>query len=233
MNIALILSGGIGSRMETDIPKQYIEVAGKPIVSYCIKTMSECDKIDAIQIVADEKWQSKFEKWLQTSDVKHKFRGFSTPGDSRQLSIYNGLNDVIKYAQEDDVVVIHDAARPLLSKRMIEDCFSALTVYDGVIPVLRMKDTVYMSEDGKRISSLLNRSKIFAGQAPECFLLGKYLKANERLMPEQIKMISGSTEPAIMARLNVVMIHGDENNFKITTKADLERFRHIVEERIE
>ncbi len=96
--------------------------------------------------------------------------------------------------------------------------------------MLPMKDTVYSSADGKRITALLDRSEIYAGQAPEVFRLGVYYAANVRLLPDRIKNINGSTEPAVMAGLDVAMIFGDENNFKITTKADLERFQSIVKE---
>ncbi len=94
-----------------------------------------------------------------------------------------------------------------------------------------MKDTVYSSQDGKTISSLLDRSRIFAGQAPELFQLGVYYKANIRLLPDQIKKINGSTEPAILAGCDMAMIPGEEENFKITTGEDLRRFRRLVEGR--
>ena len=90
-----------------------------------------------------------------------------------------------------------------------------------------MKDTVYCSENGKTITSLLDRGAVFAGQAPEVFLLGKYYVANRRLLPDAILWINGSTEPAVMAGMDIAMIPGDEGNFKITTPGDLERFREI------
>lgn len=111
---------------------------------------------------------------------------------------------------------------------MIDTCVEALLGHDGVLPVLPMKDTVYVSEDGKSISSLINRSQVFAGQAPEVFALGKYYEANRRLLPDRILAINGSTEPAIMAGMDIAMIPGDEENYKITTKADLERFSEKI-----
>ena len=129
---------------------------------------------------------------------------------------------------EDINVLIHDAARPLLSRELIAGCVRGVSEHDGVLPVLPMKDTVYFSEDGKIISGLLDRGEIFAGQAPECFNFKKYLAANEALLPDAIMAINGSTEPAVMAGMDVVMIPGDEKNFKITTKEDLERFKEIV-----
>ena len=75
----------------------------------------------------------------------------------------------------------------------------------------------------------MDRGKVYAGQAPEVFLLGKYYEANRALLPDKILEINGSTEPAVMAGMDIVMIPGDERNFKITTAADLERFREIVQ----
>ena len=170
---------------------------------------------------------------LEKYDIKRKFRGFSKPGETRQLSIYHGVEDIKRYTEDSDVVLIHDAARPLLSAQMITDCLSAVIGHDGVLPVLPMKDTVYQSVDGRKISALLNRSEIFAGQAPELFRIGLYYEANKRLYPEQIRAINGSTEPAVMAGMDIVMIPGDEGNLKITTKDDLERFCEIIKQKNE
>lgn len=231
MNIALILSGGTGSRMGFSIPKQYIEVGNKPIISYCIEQFSLHKRIDKIQIVADLAWQDAIAKWLEKDDWKKKFHGFSTPGENRQLSILHGLEDIKKDMEDSDYVIIHDAARPLLSGKLISECLDKAIGHDGVLPVLQMKDTIYFSKDGEQISSLLDRQKVFAGQAPEVFRLGVYYRANLRLLPDQILQINGSTEVAFLAGMDMVMIPGEERNFKITTKADLERFRSIIEKK--
>ena len=230
MNIALVLSGGTGIRLGTDIPKQYLEVGGKPVLSWCLEVLAAHEGIDAIHIVADPAWQGQIREWLEEVDGGRKFRGFSAPGANRQLSIFHGLEDMESYAEEADSVLIHDAARPLLSEDLISDCLEGIRGHDGVLPVLPMKDTVYASRDGKRISSLLKREEVFAGQAPELFRFGKYYEANKKLLPEAILRINGSTEPAILAGLDIAMIPGDEKNFKITTGADLERFRRNVRE---
>ncbi len=227
MNIALILSGGTGTRFGANIPKQYIEVCDRPIVCYCIEQFAKHKGIDAIQIVADRQWHDTILRCVQMYDGQNycdrKFRGFSRPGENRQLSIYYGLQDICSYAEESDIVMIHDAARPLVSEQIITDSLKAINGHDGVIPVLSMKDTVYRSENGKNISSLLDRSEIYAGQAPETFRIGTYFKANESLLPDRIWEIKGSTEPAVLAGLDIVMIRGDAQNFKITTIEDLDR----------
>lgn len=228
MNIALILSGGTGTRLGTDIPKQYLEVADRPIISYSLEQLAMHSDVDMLWIVADPSWHELILECVTKYDIHGKFKGFSEPGKNRQLSIFNGLEGIRQYTSDSDHVFIHDAARPLLSADMITECFAGMEGHDGVLPVLPMKDTVYLSMDGKTITSLLNRSEIFAGQAPEVFEFGKYYEANKRLLPERILVINGSTEPAIMAGMDIAMIPGDENNFKITTRADLERFREIV-----
>ncbi len=228
MNIALILSGGTGSRVGTDLPKQYIEVGGRPIVDYCLETILLHNQIDAVQMVADAQWHDLLLTLVQKRNCNQKFKGFSMPGENRQLSVFHGLQDIRKYADETDVVFIHDAARPQLDDDMITRCLDAMEGHDGVLPVIPMKDTIYGSSDGKKVDALLKRNEIFAGQAPEAFCFGKYYEANQQLMPERIFSINGSTEPAIMADMDIVMIAGDENNFKITTKLDLSRFEQII-----
>lgn len=221
MNYAIILSGGTGTRLGLDMPKQYFEVNNKPIVRYVIETMEQCELVDGFVIVVAEEWQEYVHKQIS---VFEKFVGFALPGENRQLSIYSGLCALRSIAKDEDVVLIQDAARPNTSLDLVERCFDLATDVDGAMPVLPMKDTVYLSEDGISVSSLLERKQVFAGQAPESFRFGKYMAANEALLPEKILKINGSTEPAILAGMNIQMIPGDEKNYKITTEVDLKKF---------
>lgn len=229
----MILSGGIGSRLGLSMPKQYYEVNGKPIIRYVIETFENSSVVDGILIVAAPKWQEYIKEQILK---KEKFLGFAPSGENRQLSIYNGLCKLRELCDEnlktqrgvsklnDTLVLIQDAARPNTSQKMISECFSLKEDEDGAMPVLPMKDTVYVSQDGLSVNGLLQRETLFAGQAPESFRLGKYLAANERLLPEKILTINGSTEPAILSGMHIKMISGDENNYKITTEMDLNRF---------
>lgn len=176
MNTALILSGGVGSRLGGDMPKQYIEVGGRILLSYCLERLSRHPLVDAVQIVAQEEWQGTIRSCLKRYDINKKFRGFSNPGENRQLSIYNGLRDILTYAAgTDDTVLVHDGARPCLPGALITECVNALERHDGVIPVLPMKDTVYVSSDGKHVSSLLNRGGDFCRTGAGAVCTGEIL----------------------------------------------------------
>jgi len=225
MNTAIILAGGTGTRLGADIPKQYIEVKGKPIISYCLRKFEENLNIDSIVIVAAKDWQTYIIEQIKKEDII-KFTGFAEAGSSRQHSIVNGIKAI---DATEGKIIIHDAARPNVSDQTISLCMSGLDEADGVMPVLPVKDTVYYSETGDQISSLLNRDKLFAGQAPESFNLEKYRRIHESLTETDLSLIRGSSEIAYNNGLKVKLIAGDEHNYKITTVADLEKFRAEIE----
>lgn len=235
MNIALVLSGGTGSRLGTNVPKQYLPCEGRMMITRCLETVFSHPAMDAVQIVAAEAWRDVIEQELETfifsqnSSFRKKMLGFSSPGETRQYSILSGLRDIACKAADEDVIMVHDAARPRLSAQLISDCLAALDGHDGVMPVLPMKDTVYLSRDGKTVSSLLERREVFAGQAPEFFRLGRYLRANESLSREKMLALNGATEPAILAEMDIALVPGDEANFKVTTAADMERYLTLLE----
>ena len=235
MTIALILSGGTGTRLGGDIPKQYIKVKGRMLIAFCLDMFAKHPNVDGIWIVAAKEWQNEISEECKHQGIDaNKIKGFSLPGDTRQLSILNGLRDIDKYVKsldedsKDPVIIIHDAARPNLTAEYVSKCLDAMEGYDGVMPTLPMKDTVYYSTSGTSVDKLLDRSCIYAGQAPELYRLHNYLEANEKLLPEEIRTINGSTEPAVLAGLKVAMIPGDENNYKVTTRKDLERFMQDI-----
>lgn len=219
MNYAIILSGGTGTRAGLKIPKQYHKLNGRPMIEYVLDTINACDFIDGFIIVAAEEWKPFIKERIAWDNKR--FLGFALPGKNRQLSIYNGMKLLMSNVTEDDIVLIHEAARPYTTVELIRECFNLKADEDGAMPVLPMKETVYISKDGKSVSSLINRSHVFAGQAPESFRIIKYFEAIEDLLPDKIHDINGSTEPAILAGMNIKLIPGDERNIKITTKEDL------------
>ena len=191
--------------------------------------------IDDVFIVSEERYRDAILSDAQACDCNIvKIKDFANPGGTRQESVMNGLQAIImdwngKPAFDEDTVLIHDAARPMLSQSLINACYEALGEHDGVMPVLPMKDTVYLTDGEGHLEGLLERERLFAGQAPELFRLGKYYEANMRLTDTELAGMHGSSEPEVLAGMDIVTVPGDEGNFKITTAGDLERFKAIKE----
>ena len=226
MNIAIILAGGVGSRLGLEKPKQYVEIKGKTVIEYTLKNFAVSEFVDKIVVVITKDWQEIIGEKLKIV-CGEKFMGFAIAGESRQHSVLSGL----RYLQSQgvsfyDKVMIHDAARPCVSLNLINRCFKTED-YDGVMPVIKVKDTIY-SSDGDKIINLLDRDKLFAGQSPEVFLFGKYFAVHDDLSEREIGQIRGSSEIAFKKGLKIHLIEGEEINFKITTIEDLEKFKRLV-----
>ncbi len=215
MNAGLILAGGKGERIiGHTLPKQFIEVGGNMIISYCLKTFEQCSDIDIVCVVADEKWRSQIGDYL-----------FADSGISRQHSIYNGLQALRLYAPK--YVVIHDSARPRVTVENISEYINASFGFDGATPSLSVTETVYRSYNGKSIASTLNRDELFVGQTPECYDYQMYLAAHEKYA-DMLANFRGSSEIAVNAGMKIALAKGNPDNFKITTNADLDRFKFII-----
>ncbi len=228
MVIVIILSGGIGIRMGLNLPKQYVEVCGKPIIEYSLETILSHVEVDTVIIGVADEWRMFVKKSVSRINTG-KAVFYSEPGKTRQGSIINALKVAVEIgASENDLLLIHDAVRPLLTAELISDCLVACKEADAVLPVIPVKDTTYLSNDGKHIDSLLERKTLWNGQAPEAFKFGSYYEANMRLTEEELSKITGSTEVSYRAGLKCVLIPGDSNNFKITTPEDLSNFESII-----
>ncbi|MCH5303915.1 MAG: 2-C-methyl-D-erythritol 4-phosphate cytidylyltransferase [Ruminococcus sp.] len=227
MNTAIILAGGVGSRMGVDRPKQYLIVNEKPIIVYCLEIFENHKNIDKIIIVVSDEWKDYVIENVSKCGIS-KVCGYAPAGRTRQHSIYNGLKCTEENASETDVVIIHDAARPLVSNKIIDDCIVGATEDDGAMPVISVKDTIYQSKDGKSIDNLLKRSELFAGQAPESFNFKKYLDIHNSVSDDEIAATAGSSEIAYRHSMKIRLVEGSERNFKITTIEDLETFETIV-----
>lgn len=228
MNIAIVLSGGVGSRIKkTSTPKQYCLIEETPLINFCLMTFQKNENIDKIVIVADESWHEFIKKQIYDNNIT-KFILFAKAGRTRQHSIFNALKKLVNYASEDDVVIIHDAARPNVSNDLIDNCLDACIKGEASMPSLPVTDTIYRSKDGKIISEILERDELFAGQTPEAFKFLKYFNANKNLLDEEMSLIRGSSELAFKFDMSVTMVKGDSANYKITTDEDLEKFENFI-----
>ena len=227
MNTAIILAGGVGSRMGVDRPKQYLIVNEKPIIAYCLDIFQKHTLIDNIVIVVSDEWKD----YVEQNVLKYGFDkvcGYAPAGRTRQHSIYNGLKCTEANAADTDICIVHDAARPLVSDKIINDCLTGAAEDGGAMPVISVKDTIYQSADGKSIDHLLKRSELFAGQAPESFKFREYLDIHNSVTDDEIAATAGSSEIAYRHGMKIRLVEGNERNFKITTIEDLETFETII-----
>lgn len=229
MNFAVILAGGIGTRMGQATPKQYLEVEGKPVLMYTLEKFQACDAIHQIVIVADMVWHEQIRQWLDQYGIT-KFLGFAEPGVSRQDSVYSGLCYCRPYAQsEEDIVLIHEAARALVSQRLIHKIIDGLAGYDACIPVIPMNDSILFSKTGDTIDGLLDRSTMFRGQAPESFRLIPYYELNRKTPPTELSSYRADHELCFQKKWKVHCIPGEDNNFKLTTPGDIDQMITLIQ----
>ena len=225
MNIAIILAGGTGTRLGGDVPKQYLTVNEKPIIAFSLETFQTHPGIDGIVIVANDEWQDYIKGVLKQYGID-KFAGFAPAGQSRQHSVLNGMAvaKTLEGADDETLVLVQDAARPNVSAAMIDEALR-LEGYDAALPVIPIPDTTYYSEDGREITSLLDRDKLFAGQTPETFVLNRFYAIHENMSDAELCAVRGACQLAYSKGFTVRLYPGDHANYKITTMVDLEKFK--------
>lgn len=222
MNIAVILSAGSGSRFGSDIPKQFINLAGKNIIEYTIAAFEQNDNIDEICIVADTVYHEKlFEisKINKFSKVKKIIQG----GEERKDSSYNAIKE---YQNKKDInLIFHDAVRPFVSQRIINDCIESLEKYNAIDVAIPTADTIIqIDETSKTIENIPQRSKLQRGQTPQAFKLETIKKAHE--LANQDKNEPMFTDDCGLVKQylpdeDIFVVNGEEKNIKITYKEDL------------
>ena len=221
MNHILIVSGGIGSRMQLGtLPKQYIEVGGRPIIAYCLEKFEKHPLADTITIVADPKWYDYLKELIRRENIS-KFRGFAPAGDTRQLSILNGLIALETDAARNDVVSIHDAVRPFLTQQMIDDNIAAVEQYGACGTCIPATDTIVVSEDGTAISEIPDRSRLHQMQTPQSFRPLKLKALMDSLTPDEEAVLTDGCKIYLLKGEPVAMVPGAVTNIKITYPSDL------------
>lgn len=231
-NIALVLSGGTGSRMGSAVPKQYQAIAGKPVLAYTLERLEACRAVDGVVVVSSPQWADSILEWKARYSLT-KLRALAPAGADRQLSIRSGLLAAREYMDDDPKagVVIQDAVRPLTGVELLEALTRHLQDAPAVMPVLPVTDTTYTSRDGQWVEGLLDRSTLYGGQAPEAFHYWPYLALYRDTPEETLRAMSGSCQLPFRAGWKVKMIPGERENLKITYAADLKICELLLRER--
>ena len=229
MNIALILAAGTGSRMgNADKPKQFLPIYGKPLMIHTIEAFEMHDDIDQIIVVTSEGYDDQVKVWCKQYDLG-KVKAVAIGSDSRQGSVYNGLQAIKQLGgRPDDIIVIHDAARPLISQNIITNNIEACKKYDAVDTVIKASDTIVASSNGETISDIPNRSELYQGQTPQTFKFGLINEAHENAKAGKIPNVTDDTKLVISMGKEVHLVEGSKQNFKITTFDDLMMLKALL-----
>jgi len=222
-NIAVVLSGGTGARLGAELPKQYIELAGKPILVHTLERLERCEAVDGAVVAAAPEWKPRILQWKETFSLT-KMAAVAPAGENRQLSIRNGLMTAERLMDRDELsgVIIQDAVRPMTSVKLLTRLVKELREAPAVMPALPITDTTYTSRDGQWVDGLLDRSALYAGQAPEAFRYWPYWALYRDAPEEILRTMSGSCQLPYSAGWKVKMIPGEHGNIKVTYSGDLE-----------
>lgn len=226
MVYAAVLAGGSGLRMGGSLPKQFLEVAGKPIIIRSIQAFIESGSVDKIFVAVSADFYD------YTSELIAKHLGDSSVtvvvgGKNRNETLLNVLRSIDDIS-DDDIILTHDAVRPFINKRIIDENISAAREYGACNTVVSAVDTILRSTDGKFIESVPVRSEIFHAQTPQSFGVKKLLSLYEKLSDDEMETFTDSCSVFLAAGERVFLVTGDRNNIKLTYPEDMERAENII-----
>ncbi len=230
MNIVVIFAGGSGQRMHTkDIPKQFLEMHGKPIIIYTLELFEKHPEIDAIVIACKEDWIEYLEKLLYKYRIE-KVKKIVPGGDTGQMSIYNGLMAAQEVSKgEEAIVLVHDGVRPLINQKVISDNIESVKTHGSAITTAIVKETILVVNDNEEIVNVPDRAKSRVAKAPQSFWLKNILAAHNRAQKEGIFDCIDSCIMMKMYGYPLYLVDGPYENIKITTPDDFYTMRALLD----
>ena len=224
-NIVLLTASGIGSRTHQSIPKQFISVKEKPLIVYTMENFQKHEDIDAIVVVCLRGWESCLEAYAQQYQIT-KLKTITFGGETGYESIRNGLRAISEFADDDDTVLIHDGNRPLTEAKIISECIKTIKEKGNAVTVIPVVEVVFdLSEEREK---LLNRDNLVRVQTPMGARLNYLLKTYKRAEDEKIKNAVGFCSLMHIFNEKINFVYGNEKNFKITYKEDIDMFRGLM-----
>lgn len=222
MNIALILAGGLGLRMNQDgePPKQFFVLGEKPVLIHTLERFEKHSEIDAVCVVCLPTWEDYLEGLVKHFGLK-KVRWIAAGGDCRQASVYNGLCALGKACSLEDIIVVHDGVRPFITSEIISQNIKTAIQYGNAMTSMRSTDTLIISHDGETAEYAMDRDSSFSVQTPQTYSLGYGLK-NYRCAYEAGKTNTiNCCELFIGLGETIHIVNGLKTNIKLTTRDDI------------
>lgn len=227
MVIALIIAGGLGDRMNQDIPKQFLTVNEKPVIIYTLEAFQNHPEIDVIAVVCIEGWENvlcAYAKQFNITKLQHIVPG----GQNGQDSIRNGVYEIEKYFNSDDIVLIHDAIRPMVSAEIISDCIRITAKYGNAITVIPCAEAMVKTNDGVVSAGSYPRDQLKRTQTPQGFHIGQICNLHREALQAGITNSVASCTLMIEMGKQVYFSIGSEKNIKLTTIEDIDIFKALL-----
>lgn len=229
MNIALITAGGIGTRMHNDIPKQFINVEDKPLIIYTLEKFESHPSIDSICVVCLDGWHEILKAYAKEFHIS-KLHWIVNSGKSGQESIFNGLSILQKECAKDDLVLIHDGNRAMVSHDIISDSLSTCCEKGSAVAAIPCTEAIFRCGNTENTYSneCIPRESVVRTQTPHVYPLGKLIWAHEQAKQKGITNTAATC--ALMQELGetIYFSSGSEKNLKITTHDDLQIFKALL-----
>lgn len=228
-NIALIIAGGSGNRMGQDIPKQFLHVDGCPIIIHTMLCFQRHPDIDAIGVVCLKGWDTVLQAYANQFNIT-KLKWIFPGGNSGMESIHNGIYGLKdEGCGDDDLILIHDSVRPLLSQDIISSNIAICQAYGYAITGIQCREAILESEDGFISSTSIPRDTLIRTQTPQTFRLGNILAVHEEAKRKGIvDSVASCTLIAEVGGREMHIVPGSEKNIKVTTVEDIEILKALM-----
>ena len=228
--VALIIAGGTGERMHQNIPKQFLTVNDKPVIIYTMEAFQRHPDIDEIAVVCVDGWQEKLQAYAKQFGID-KLTVIAEGGASGQESIRNGVFELEKSLDKDDIVLIHDAIRPMVSAEIISDCIMKTKQYGNAITAIPCQEAMLKTSDGVESEEVYPRNNLKRTQTPQGFRLGEICELHREALEKGVTGSVASCTLMIELGRKVFFSQGSEKNIKLTTLEDIDIFRALLEQR--
>lgn len=227
MTTALIIAAGTGRRMHLETPKQFLRIRGKPILVHTLERFQNHPEIDAILVVTLPDRIDEV-KALAEKHGLDKLRWVIAGGATGQESIRNGVEELSRHLAPEDIVLVHDGIRPMVSARIISDDIAICRRHGNAITVLPSADAICRSSDGESSDKLENRDELWRTQTPQAVPLKTLVWAHGQARERGLSNVVATFALLIELGVPVHFVRGSETNVKITTQDDLAIFRALL-----
>lgn len=213
--------------MLQDVPKQFLSVNDKPIIVYTMEAFQRHPEIDVIAVVCLEGWERTLEAYARQFNIS-KLKHIIPGGENGQSSIRNGVFELERHYQKDDLVLVHDAIRPMVSEEIISDCIHKTLEYGSGIASIPCAEAMVVTKTGTQATELYERDHLKRTQTPQGFPLRRLCDAHREALERGITNSVASVTLMLELGQEVKLSLGSEKNLKLTTVEDIDIFKALL-----